>query len=467
MLDSNQSAPENNMRDMLQTLWRSKLTIIAIAVLATAGAVGHFFVTAPKFKAQAVIMVKSPNKEQLIKGGEGQAEYTLPTSVELLKSYPLADATVQRLMASPDSSHLELLGTRGRKGKTVAAAPNPQYARRFAEGLLQRIDAENIRDTNLIEVSVSSPYSDEAALLTNTLCEVYQEKNAEWSAAQDMSVSKTIEQQITQQEKKVRETEQALRDFMQNNEVYEPTGNVTDLQRSYTSASTEYDTNRVQYEILKKQRAFIEQTLTNEERTFSRNMYDNIANQLHAMRESIRNKENAYIALTVQKGPNTPEVEAARKDLTNLKSEYDQINRTKLAGEIANSGNAQKYRFDLLASKMQVNVRLAELDNSAMEYQRLKDFYRDQLNQLPAKQIAYAKLSLDHDVANKTYAFLKEKLDEARIKAASNVGGVVIIKKAYAPVAPESPNLLQNIAIGLGGGIILGALVVVMKEKMV
>lgn len=469
MVDLNQqSATENNSRDILQTIWRGKVTIIAVMILATAGAIAHYYLSVPRYKAQAIIMVKSPDKEKLIKDGEsGGPEFAIPTNVELLKSYPLAEAAVQSLMNSEQRSNLALFGTRSIKGKARMKEPNPKMVRQYAESLQSRVQAENIKNTNLIQLSVSSAIPDEAALLTNTICEVYKDKNAEWSAAQDISVSKTIEQQITEQEEKVRATEIALRDFMKANEVYEETGNVADLQRSFAAATTEYDSNRVQYDILRKQLSYIEQKLSDEERSFSRNMYQNIGNELRAMRENIKRKENAYIELAVQKGANDPQVEAARNEVVNMKAQYDQINRTKIAGEIANTGNAQKYRFDLLSSKMQVNVRLAELDNSAKEYQKLRAYYQGQLNQLPAKQITFAKLTLDHDVANKTYAFLKEKLDEARIKAASNVGGVVVIKKAYAPGMPESPNMLQNLSLGLGGGLLIGVLIVVMKEKMI
>jgi uncharacterized protein involved in exopolysaccharide biosynthesis len=469
MVDLNQSAPENNMRDMLQTVWRSKIIIIAVALLATAVAMANYYITTPKYKALSVIMVKPSMKDKLVKDGDDSVtEYTLPTSVELLKSYPLSENTVDLLMNSEHHDNLELFGNRQTKGKSAKPiSADPKKTRDYAEALQHRITADNIRGTNLIEVSVVSPYADEAALLTNTLCEVFQSKNAEWSASQDLSVSKTIEQQITAQEQKVNETETALRDFMKSNQVYEASGNVASLQQAYSLASSEFDANRVQYEILRKQLAFIDQSLSEAERTFGRNLYMNIGNQLRSMRENIKAKENNFIALNVQKGANDPEVQAARADLMNLKTQFDQVNRTKIAGEIANASSTQKYRFDVLASKLQLNVRLAELNNSAQEYQRLKNQYQAQLSMLPAKQITYAKLSLDNAVANKTYAFLKEKLDESRIKAASNVGGVVIIKKAYAPHIPESPNLLQNLAMGLGGGLVLGFMIALLKEKMV
>jgi polysaccharide biosynthesis transport protein len=471
MVDLNQqSASEGNMREMLQTIWRGKLIIVAVTLLSTAGSLAYYYTTAPQYKAQAVIMVKEPNKERVIKSEGGGSDLSLPTSVELLKSYTIAEVAVQQLLSSENDRKLDLFGNRPVKGKSESAttkAPDEQKTRSYAEELQGQTNVENLRDTNLIQVTVTSQYPDEAALLANTVCEVYQRKDAEWSAAQDISVSKSIEQQIVAQEQKVKQTETALRDFMRNNEVYEATGNVGDLRQAYTAATSEYDSNRIQAEILRKQLAFVDQKLTDEEKSFSRNLYQNLGTKLRSMRDSIKSKENAYVALAVKKGATDPEVQAYRSSLVNMKAQYDQVNRTKIAGEIANSGNDKKYRFDMLSSKMQTTVRLAELDNSAHEYKRLKDYYQGLLNQLPAKQITYAKLNLDHEVATKTYAALKEKLDETRIKAASNVGGISIIKKAFAPSAPDSPILFNNLAAGLGGGLIIGLMLAVAKEKFV
>ncbi len=460
------TATNPNLKDLLQAVWKGKVLVLGCVLLGTVAAGAKYSMTVPEYKAQAVIMLKAPDKDMVIRdGGNATADFAIPTSVELIKSYPLADVAVRTLLNSDKKSNLELFGTRKTKSGSRSAAADTNKVKLYSDNLLHRISAENIKNTNLIEVSVSSPFPDEAALLTNTVCEAFQLKNAEWSAAQDLSVSKTLERQIVEQEKKVQQTETALRDFMKNNAVYEASGNVADLQRAYSSAQTEYDANRVQAEILRKQLAYIDSKLTSEEKNYGRHLYQNVNSQFQNMRDNIRSKEKAYIALALEKGNQDPEVESLRKELVNMKAEYGQGNRTRIAGEIASSANAQKYRYDMLSSKMQLNIRLAELDNSAREYEKLRGYYQGQLSQIPAKQITYAKLNLDNEVAKKTYAFLKEKLDETRIKAASNVGGVVIINAALPPAAPKSQNLAQNILLGLGIGLMAGVGAAIAKEK--
>lgn len=468
MVDLNNTAAlQPNTRDTLLKLWQGKFIILAALLLVVAIALAHYYLATPVYRAEATIMVKSPDKEKFLDGSRMGEPTSLETDVELLQSYPLAEAAVAMLLESGKYKNLDLFGSpQAGKADAAASLSNAANMREYAESLQGRVKAEHIRNTNLIELSVSSSLPDEAALLTNTVCEAYRLKDGEWNAAQDLSVSKTIEQQIDQQQKKVADIENALAGFMKNSQVYEESGNVGDLQRSYSEAEAQYNANRVQYDILRKQLAYIDQKLSEEERSFSRNVSQNITEQLRSMRNNIRLQENSYIALALQKGMQDEGVKAALSQLNYAKAQYDQITRKKIAGEMANSGDAQKYRFDLVASRMQMNIRLAELDNSSGEYLKLKNHYQTRLNQLPDKQITYAKLQLDHQVANKTYAFLKEKLDEARIKVASNAGRVIVLKPALTPAGVEYPKLFQHLLIGLGVGFALGVAIVLGKEKI-
>jgi len=238
------------------------------------------------------------------------------------------------------------------------------------------------------------------------------------------------------------------------------------LQREFSAAETQYNTNKVQADILGKQLAYVEQILSREERQFAQNMTSDISSQLKSIDRNIAAQESAYINLALQKGSDDPEVRSAFQQLNATRSEYNQVVRKKIAGELASAGNAEKYRFDLIATKLQANMRLAELNNNAGEYLKLKSYYQERLNKLPQKQITYARLKLDQDVANRTYAFLKEKLDEARIKVASNSGRIVILKPAMAPSGPESPDIMKNLLIGIFGGLFLGIGAIWGKEML-
>jgi polysaccharide biosynthesis transport protein len=462
MVDLNNTVTGTNTRDLILKLWRGKYIIIALSLLGISVGLGYYYYfVVPKYTAQAVIMVQPSGNDKLISNQSATVTSSLDTDIELLKSYPIAEGAVQTLLNSPQRTHLELFGTRGPDSKKKAnlidwQTIDAKKSRRYKEDLQSRIIVENVRGTSLIKVSVSSRYPDEAALLTNTVCVTYQQKDSEWNAAQDNTVSRIISQQIEQQKKKVEGIERDFGSFMQSQGIYEETGNIVEIQRNADTAEKEYNNNRVQYEILKNQLAFVDTKLTDTEKIFSQNLTQNLVSQLRSIRDSLKSVENGYINLALKKGADDPDVKVFRDKMILLKANYEQIARKKVAGELGNASNTQKLRFDLIASKMQVLIKLSELDNSANEFMKIRNIYQSQLKQLPQKQITYAKLKLDHEVANKTYAFLKERLDEARIKVASNASRIVILKPALPPAEPDSINLKKSLLVGLGGGFILG-----------
>lgn len=78
------------------------------------------------------------------------------------------------------------------------------------------------------------------------------------------------------------------------------------------------------------------------------------------------------MALLQQKGAASPEVKARRQQIDQMKSQLDQVVRGKIAGELAYSGRAQKFQFDLISEQLQTDLRLAELNYSAQEFGKLK-----------------------------------------------------------------------------------------------
>lgn len=452
MFDLTNTVPETDPSALLMKLWKGKFIILATLVVTTAASLGYYYITDPVYSAQAVIIVKAPDKDKLIaEQATGGAQPTLETDIELLKSYPLATETVRSLMKGDNRQPLALFG-----GKPANTLHSEKEIRDHAIALMGSVKAEGIKGTNLINVSASSTSPTEAALLANTICETYRTKDGEWSAVQDISLSKTIEQQIEQQRSKVTAIERELGSFMKNREIYEESGNVDDIQKTLGEAETLYNTNRVQADILKKQLAFVEQRLSEEERQYSQNLTATIGAQLRSIHKNILEQQNYYIAMSMKKGADDPETKIALNRLNTAKVEYDKITRQKIAGELGNAENAKKYRFDLISTRLQTGVRLTELENSAEEYLKLRNQYQEQLSLLPQKQITYARLQLDLEVANKTLVFLKEKLDEARIKVASNSGRIAIITPAFPPAGPDSPDLKINLLLGIVGGLAAG-----------
>ncbi len=253
---------------------------------------------------------------------------------------------------------------------------------------------------------------------------------------------------------------------MEKQDIYELSGNAEELLKKLIDVDARYNEIKAEKNILSKRLDFIRKKLSGEEKALSANIAESVGSQLRAVQNRIKAEESDYMALLQQKGAASPEVKTRRQQIDQMKAQLEQVVRSKIAGELAYVGRAQKFQFELISEQLQTDLRLAELNYSAQEYNRLKQYYESQLNRLPEKQLNYARLQRDREVVNTTYTFLKQKFEESRIKIASEVGRVVLVGPAYPPELFESPDtkkiLLVGLVLGLGLG---GALVFVLEMR--
>ena len=330
--------------------------------------------------------------------------------------------------------------------------------RSYVQNLNSRIRVDLDRETNVLDVSVTSPFSDEAVFLSNTLCRVYKEADISRNSEKYSQASTFIAEMLQKQQKKVADVDKAMTLYMKGHEIYEVTGNTQKLLDKLIETDAKYNEILTEYRITKNSLDFLDKKLTAADKEKSVLIAQNVNSQLGAIMDEMKSSERDYMQLLQERGDNDAEVKAKRQALDVVKTRYDQLSRSKIAGQIGYAGKAQKISFDLVSEKIQIEKKLNNLNFSSMEFSRLKQYYEKQLSTLPNKQQEYASLLRDREVINKTYIFLKEKLDETGILLGSEVGSVALIGSAFRPSAPEKPVLKKDILTGLVLGLLLAAI---------
>ena len=330
--------------------------------------------------------------------------------------------------------------------------------RQYGNTLSGRTKVEPIPSTHLLKVSVASPFQDEAALLTNALCKVYRDGDIQRNSEKYTQANKFITQLIHDQERMVTVADKSLSKYMAENGIYEVTGNVQQLLGKITEIDAKYNDIQAEYHIAQNSLDFLENKLSEADKGLSARVAQNVNTKLVSILEEIRVRQTEYIQLVNQKGADHVEVKAKKQQLEVVKARYEQLSRSKIAGEIGYAGRVQKYNIDLITEKLQAERKRNLLTFSANEFSRLKKYYEEQVKLLPKKQQEYAKLQRDREVVGKTYIFLKEKLDENRIRLGSEVGGVSVIGSATRPVVPENASPRKDVNFGAVIGLVLAAL---------
>lgn len=458
--------------EVLRIIIRRKYGIMLMIGLSFAAVLLGYKLQSPEYHAVSIMMIsenqdKNELLSKLLGPDTGVSDgKSVRKDAELIRSMPIAELTIRALYANHNKyGSLELFDQRpfispvarffepGRQlfAKQVSgqSALTEENLRRAAIRLNKRIRVEPVRETNVLKVSVASPFADEAALLTNTLCKVYREADISRNSEKYAQANRFVETMLHEQEQKVAEADMALSMYMSTHNIYEVTGNTQQLLEKLVEADARYNEVMVESNITRSGLDFLDKKLTEADKELSSRISKSVTDQLGSIMDELRKSENEYVHLVKENGSDATETKAKRQELEVLKARYEQLSRSKIAGQIGYAGRAQKYSYEVVSDKLKIERKLNELNFSASEFKRLKQYYEAQLDQLPKKEQEYVKLQRDREAVSKTYVFLKEKLDETRILIGSEVGSVSVVGAAFLPFEPESPDMKKTLLLGL------------------
>jgi len=469
---------EISFQDLLAVVVRRRYAIIAIIVMTMLTTIFIHYTKTPEYRADSIVMINDPKNQSdilsaVLGGGAGMDAKASKKDVELLKSMPIAEQTVRRLYNSSQANSLEFFGKRqyespvsqffspfnffGKSSHDEPIQNRDEFFRRYAIKLNALIKVEAVRETNVLKVSVASPFPDEAVFLSNTLCQVYKYADIDRNSEKYAQASRFIGTMLSDQEKKVKNADDAQSKYMEGHEIYEFSGNTQKLLDKLIETDSKYNDIITEYNITKNNLAFLEGKLSAQDKALGARILQNVNSQLGSIMDEIRSSESAYVQLLSEKGVKSGDVKEKKRQLDAIKTRYEQLSRSKIAGQIGYEGRAQKFSIDMISEKLQVERKLNDLRFGSKEYSKLKQYYEAQLGTLPKKQQDYAKLVRDREVVNKTYIFLKEKLDETRILLGSEVGSVVLVGSAFRPFLPEQPVFKKDMLLGLVLGLFFAA----------
>lgn len=419
-----------------------------------------YFSRPPEYIAEAMLMVNEevgqnqplnaligPDKENDDLQDRGTTK-----DIVLISSMATAQQLVSELYASSRRDTLECLGNKGDSAplqrlwsyllgngaqatlKRESVRQNPKMQRFLdALALQQRIKVEAVRNTNILKVSVSSPDPSEAVYLTNTLCRVYSDSDIKRNAARYEQGKKVINEMMREQELKLEQANLVLSNFMAANKIYDFTSNISQMISKINEIESKYNDAEVSTRITRNSFNAIEPNFSSADKALTSRIAKNIDAQLDTLLSEVKDRESEYITLLREKGEGDADVKAKRQELDDAKARYQQLNRGKIASEIGYAGKRQQYNYAFTTEKLQNERSLNQLNFASAEYSRLKQFYENQIKQLPPKQQEYAKLLRDRDVVSNTYLALKAKLDETNIMLGSEVGRITVAEAAVYP----------------------------------
>lgn len=398
---------EISIRELIETVWKGKLIIIIVTIIAIlASGIVSFFVLPKKYVATTSISVK-PVTMKLA------AIDTTVSIVDHLALTPIktkADYQSQITSARVLENTIAKLGLKDTNGNTLSVSV-----------LSSMITVTDVVNTDRISVTVNSSDPQKAALIANTLSQEFEQIAADDYNTQIKEVSESIENKLSEGKENLSEKTKALNDYRSENINY-------DLLVSEVGSLT---------------------TLITQYKTELRNLEIQVASDIAALKVFEGLSQSTDIItdeeydIVINTGTDTPDIVVSPDSLLDSLVTIDvyetQANLTRR-----------------MTKKEILETRIPELETTLTESQQA----------LTEMQYQYDTVVNDKELARKTYQAYQQRSREGLTYSSSDVGKSIIsiASEASIPGAPISPNKTKNIAVAGILGFCLSVLFVLFRN---
>lgn len=437
---------------ILKRRWLPAAGVFGVVV---AAATALASMQSPVYEAHGKLLFRKADRTTAISGlkdinvGELEAlaakANPLNTEIEIIRSVPFLEKTITALNLRSDSGSLI----------------KPQ-------ALASKVDAKNIPLTDVLQISYQSEDPEEAAAVVNKVMNLYIENNIITNRAEASAAGEFIAKQLPQMETTVRQAEQALRQFKEQNQVVAldeeaktAVAAVKQLENQITETQAQLADTTTRSATLQQQVGMNPQegiTLT-------------ALNQSPGIQKVLTEYQQVEAELAVQQTrfvedhPAILGLRERRDALRALLEERVQGSIGNAATEVSPSNLQmgeirQELTQDYVNSEIQrlgLTSRLSSLNNTY-------NAYRQRINVLPRLEQTQRELERRLEAAQSTYETLLRRLQEVRVAENQNMGNARIIEFATVPENASVRKRAMILALGNVLALILAILTICILE---
>ena len=474
---------EYNISELFYLIRNNIKTILLIATVIIFSVIYYTLVSKPVYKASSTIIISGEKQStmSMLDIRLGTDRNHLENEIQILKSRTISELVIDRLLESEHKNDLYLFGTKPykpvyyRKYLTLGLLDSFQETRElsadldsrlketFIKHLKKSISIVNERGTDALTISIVSLNPTEAALICNTLIDVYKQNDLEWVTGEMTHLKSFLVEQLDTKETELNKIEQELKDFQEKEKIFGVDDNSKLTLENLTKFESEYNNMLAGINIITEREKYFNQQLTSDEKDFSGKLSNTISDRLAALKNEMKLIEIELVSVSTQYEDNHKAVTDLKSKLIKLQKQVDEESN-KLISEGISSADPLLYRQGLMDSLISIQFTKANLESTAKAYEEIINNYDNKLSALPEKVLEYTRLERNRFIIAETYSFMRKKLEEARIGEASKIGKIRIIDKAISNRYPISPNKLFNLIIGVILGLSLGIGFIILRE---
>ena len=495
MIDNSTNNKKNNLEYVLTfqdylIIFRIHLKkIISIFILAFFISIYYTFNIPPKYQASATVEIREkPGANMIMDLSGNMNQKRMINEIQVIKSRLLAKKVIQVLWNSERRNNLHLFGTRvfiprGQRfrqtikelftlglydqNSNIPKIFNEPYSEsignRFASSLIGNLNVENIINTNILQLTYTSPNADEARRVVNVIAKIYVQYDGQRSRENAVRSLNFLDSLVTIQEEKIKIKEKSIRDFKLKNNMYSLDGDATSIVSELNTFESQLYENQVEINIKREKVDILNSKLTDEEKTFTEELMNDINSQLLNLRVEISNIEAQILQSINTYGEKHGAVIELENNLDVLKKELNK----KVSQFISKGVRVQdplEARQDMMTELLELDTDIIGLELRRIEIQKLLEIFNNKLRKIPEKQMELARLDRDNEILNQGYSYLRQKLEDAKLNVIVQVGDASLLDLGRIPSRPIGPNHKNNILLGMFLGLFLGISLAIIIE---
>lgn len=436
----------------------------------------------PVYQSFGMIMIENDksNTMNIFDPQIGIDKNYIHNEIEILKSRSIAEEVVNRLFASEYKNNLFLFGSRIHNyswqdylpdfihfkkeinyDENFELTPNMKLA--FINALQNSLEFSSSRNNDMVRIVGYSNSPDEAALIINTLIDVYIDFDLKWISGEISNLTQFLNQQIEEKEDELKIAENNLKLFQEKERILGGDEKYNLLMNSLLTTESEYYKITAEKNILNKRKIYIQNLLTDEEKKLSENISSSINNRFYTLKKEIAQKEAELITTITQHGEEHAIVKTIEAKLNNLINKLEKETRTIIDQGISVS-DPLIYRQSLIDSIINISARSAMLDTKLNEYKKLVNRYELDLSDVPHKILNFTRLKRNFNIKDQTYSLMRQKLEESHINSASLVSRIRVVDSAEPNYDRIKPNKKRSIFMGLIFGMFFSSIVIIVID---
>jgi polysaccharide biosynthesis transport protein len=434
---------------ILKRRWKPAALVLAITtLLVTVYAIRQ----PPTYQSRSQVQIKKSTKssglleglskvEGLSGGGDSVLNNPMSTQVEVVKSLPIIQDTI---------NSLQLKSRKGEPMTPQEFSPNFKVA--------------NFKGTEILEVSYQGPNRELNQQVVSKVISLYVQRDVNAQRADTRAARSFVEQQLPEVEAKVRKAESNLRAFREKEGVVDLGTEATESVKTFTELSKEITTTKGELSAEVGRVDSMKQVLGRDVQTNTR---IGLVSETPGIRDSLASLQSIQKKLVEERtrftenSPVVKDLQAKEQALKN--SLQSRIKGTLIGGRNQNEIvdlQAKGIQESMIADYAKAVAEKSSLEKKLESLQSVASGYNQRIQKLPQLEQQMRDLSRGVEASVTTYKTLLARLQEFKIAENQNTGNVSIVVPATLPRESEkiSARTEQSLAIGTLLGLILGTL---------